>query len=79
MDGSISLGRAEHKALLEVYRTHPDPAMRRRAHFILLLGDGRQGLRAKPGSCWRYCPAVLWIAGWNETRGEARWCVASEL
>ena len=28
MDGSISLGRAERKALLEVYRTHPDPAMR---------------------------------------------------
>jgi putative transposase len=40
MDGSVSLGPAERKRLLEMYRKHPDPAVRQRAHIVLLLVDG---------------------------------------
>ena len=41
MDGIVSLGPAERKKLMEMYRRHPDPAVRRRAHIVLLLADGR--------------------------------------
>jgi len=41
MEGSVSLGPAEHKRLMDVYRKHPDPEVRRRAHILLLLADGR--------------------------------------
>lgn len=41
MDGSVSLGPAERKRLMEMYRRHPDPAVRQRAHIVLLLSDGR--------------------------------------
>lgn len=41
MDGSVSLGRAQRKRFLEVYRRHSDPANRQRAHIVLLLADGR--------------------------------------
>lgn len=40
MEGSVALGRAERKRLMEVYRKHPDPEVRRRAHMLLLLSDG---------------------------------------
>ncbi len=40
MEGSISLGRAERKRLLELYRKHPDPAVRKSGHMVLLLADG---------------------------------------
>ena len=40
MDGTISLGRKECKAALRVYRSHPDPAVCKRAQIILLLGAG---------------------------------------
>ena len=44
MDGSISLGPAGRKGRMEMYRRHPDPAVRRRAHIVLLLADGRSWL-----------------------------------
>lgn len=41
MDGSVSLGRAERKRLMDMYRKHADPAIRQRAHMMLLLDDRR--------------------------------------
>ena len=35
MDGSISLGPAGRKGLMEMYRRHPDPAVWRRAHRLI--------------------------------------------
>jgi len=40
MDGSITLRRAERKALMEEYRRNPDPAVHLRAHIVLLLAAG---------------------------------------
>jgi putative transposase len=40
MDGSIQLKPKERKALLEHYRKASDPAVRLRAHILLLLADG---------------------------------------
>jgi len=40
MDGSLAWGPAERKRLMEIYRKHPDPEVRRRAHIVLLLSDG---------------------------------------
>jgi len=40
MDGNLAWGPGERKRLLEMYRKHPDPAVRQRAHMVLLLGDG---------------------------------------
>lgn len=40
MDGSVALGPVERKRLMEVYRKHPDPEVRRRSHIVLLLADG---------------------------------------
>lgn len=40
MDGSVSLGPAGRKRLMAMYRRHPDPAVRQRAHIVLLLSDG---------------------------------------
>ena len=40
MDGSIGLKPKDHKVLLELYRKSPDPALRLRAHVLLLLADG---------------------------------------
>lgn len=33
----------ERKTLLNYYRTHPDPAVRRRCQLLLLLADGHPG------------------------------------
>lgn len=41
MEGSVSLGPAERKRLMEMYRKHPNPAVRQRALIVLLLADGR--------------------------------------
>lgn len=40
MDGSIGLKRKDRKVLLELYRKSSDPAVRLRAHIVLLLADG---------------------------------------
>ena len=40
MDGSIQLKSKERKTLLEHYRKASDPAVRLRAHILLLLADG---------------------------------------
>ncbi|MFQ5705627.1 MAG: IS630 family transposase [Gemmatimonadales bacterium] len=60
MDGSIALGRRERKALLKVYRGHPDPTVRRRAQIVLLLADGY---------AWSLIAAVLFCS----TRTIDRW------
>ena len=60
MDGSVSLGRADRKRLLEIYRRSPDSAVRLRAHIILLLSDG---------FAWATIAAVLFCS----TRTIARW------
>ena len=41
MDGSIHLKPSERKTLLEYYRKSADPALRLRAHILLLLDDAR--------------------------------------
>jgi len=43
MDGSIYLKPSERKTLLEHYRKSTDPALRLRAHILLLLADGQPG------------------------------------
>jgi len=40
MEGSIHLKPSERKTLLEYYRKSADPAIRLRAHILLLLADG---------------------------------------
>ncbi len=40
MEGTITLGRKERKEALRVYRSHPDPAVCKRAQIILLLAAG---------------------------------------
>ena len=60
MDGSIALGRRERKALLEVCRGHPAPAVRKRAQIVLLLADGY---------AWSLIAAVLFCS----TRTVDRW------
>jgi putative transposase len=62
MDGSIVLVGGQRKRLLELYRREPDPAVRLRAHLILLLADGY---------AWSLIAAVLFcstatIARWKE-------------
>lgn len=60
MDGTITLRGGEHKALLGLYRSGTEPAVRLRAHLILLLADGRS---------WATIAAVLYCS----TRTIARW------
>jgi putative transposase len=62
MSSSISLRPDERKSLLDYYRRHPDPALRLRAHLVLLLADGHP---------WALITAVLYcssrtIARWKE-------------
>lgn len=40
MPSTISLSPDQHSTLLGYYRRHPDPAMRLRAHIILMLAEG---------------------------------------
>jgi putative transposase len=60
MDGSIRLKPSERKRLLEHYRKSTDPAVRLRAHILLLLGDGRP---------WSQIEAMLYTS----TSTIARW------
>jgi transposase len=60
MSSSISLRPEQRNALLDSYRRHPDPAVRLRAHIILLLADG-------------YAWAVIAAALFCSTRTIARW------
>jgi len=60
MDGTIALRRSERKTLLDHYRHHPDPAVRLRAHLLLLLDAGHP---------WAMIAAVLFCS----TRTIGRW------
>ena len=44
MDGGVVLGRSQRKLLLGVYRRGTDPALRLRAHILLLLAGNRTWL-----------------------------------
>jgi transposase len=62
MDGDIRLGSRERRHLLQLYRSPADPAIRLRAHIVLLLADGRT---------WAEICAVLYcssrtVALWKE-------------
>jgi len=62
MDGSIALKPSERKTLLEHYRKSTDPAIRLRAHILLLLDDGHP---------WSQIAAMLYtststIQRWND-------------
>jgi len=66
MDGSIRLREDERNDLLDHYRRSPDPAVRLRAHIILLLADGY---------AWATIVAVLYtssstIRRWQQRFGE---------
>jgi len=60
MEGSVSPGPAERKRLMEMFRKHPDPEVRRRAHIVLLLADGRS---------WSLIAGMLYCS----TRTIGRW------
>lgn len=60
MDGSVVLRGAQRKRLLELYRKEVNPAVRLRAHLILLLADGHP---------WSLVCAVLFCS----TATVARW------
>lgn len=60
MDGTIPLRSSERKTLLAHYRRNPDPAVRLRAHLLLLLAAGYP---------WATITAVLFCS----TRTIARW------
>ena len=60
MSPSITLSRPERNTLLDYYRRHPDPAVRLRAHIVLLLADG-------------YTWAAIVAALYTSTRTIARW------
>jgi putative transposase len=60
MDGSIVLVGGQRKRLLQLYRKEPDPAVRLRAHLILLLSEGY---------AWALIAAVLFCS----TATIARW------
>jgi hypothetical protein len=53
MLSSISLSSEERNTLLDYLRTHPNPALRLRAHIILLLADGQT---------WALIVAVLYCS-----------------
>jgi transposase len=63
MDGSIALGRAQRKRLLDLYRRDPDPCVRLRAHIILLLSEGH---------AWSLVCAVLFCSTATVARWQAR-------
>jgi transposase len=63
MDGSIALGRAQRKRLLDLYRKDPDPCVRLRAHIVLLLSDGQ---------AWSLIGAVLFCSSATIARWKGR-------
>jgi transposase len=60
MAAPLSLKAGQRESLLHCYRHHPDPAVRARAHIILLLADGHT---------WAAIAAVLFCS----TRTIGRW------
>ena len=62
MDGHIALRGRQRCCLMELYRCHPDPALRLRAHIILLLADGHPWARI---AAMLYCSTAT-IARWQE-------------
>src|ERR1700729_3365879 len=68
MSSSISLRPDERKTLLHYYRHPADPALRLRAHLILLLADGYTGA-AIADVC--YCSSRT-IARWHARFHEGR-------
>src|SRR3954452_137115 len=60
MPKSITLAAPERNTLLDYYRRHPDPALRLRAHIVLLLADG-------------YTWAAIVAALYTSSRTIARW------
>lgn len=62
MDGSVSLSGAERKRLLEVFRSHGDAKVCRRAQIILWLADGWSWSRIQRG---QYCSRRT-IARWKD-------------
>lgn len=60
MPPSITLTAPERNTLLDYYRRHPDPALRLRAHIVLLLADGYT---------WAFIVAALYTS----SRTIARW------
>jgi transposase len=65
MDGSISLKPSERKVLLEHYRRSTDPAVRLRAHILLLLADGHP---------WSQITAMLYTSPSTIARWKERFC-----
>lgn len=62
MEGSIVLRGGQRNRLLQLYRSEHDPAVRRRAHLVLLLADGHS---------WSLIQSVLYcsaatIARWKD-------------
>jgi transposase len=64
MSCSITLAARDRKALLEAYRHHPEPAVRPRAHLILLLADGHP---------WATIAAVLFVSSATIARWQQRY------
>ena len=63
MNSSIQLTGQERNALLDCYRSHPDPQLRLRAHIILLLAQG---------FTWASITAVLFCSSRTIARWKAR-------
>jgi transposase len=64
MSCSIALGTDDRKALLDTYRRDPDPAVRLRAHIVLLLAEGYP---------WATIAAVLFTSASTIARWQARY------
>jgi transposase len=62
---SIQLSRSERKTLLDYYRGAADPALRLRAHIILLLAEGYT---------WAMIAAVLFCSSRTIDRWQKRFC-----
>jgi transposase len=63
MKASIALDDDERNTLLDYLRRHPDPALRLRAHIVLLLADGHP---------WARIVAVLYCSSRTVARWQAR-------
>jgi putative transposase len=63
MNFSIRLSQEERNSLLDYYRGHDDPAIRLRAHIILLLAEGHS---------WGLISAVLFCSSRTIARWKAR-------
>src|SRR5580704_6951594 len=63
MKGSITLTDHERNLLLLSYRSDPDPALRLRAHILLLLADGHP---------WALLTTVLFCSSRTLSRWKAR-------